>query len=448
MKIKEAPHSLFSKHAFLRYPDEIQGAGNINLNVMLNEAHQNLIHSFNMQASQQVAASLQNLLNQLYQKSSWKEFADSFTSSFAAYNSLNSFASRHDGGLGLQSLMGHSARQAVTVAEKGATSVSNPIIGANNFNYTQQWWDLLQKGYVTKDQLLSTAYSYFGLLSNYHGKMSELVMQHISNIISKNVEELSESAIDEVSNILYGADGSIAAKRGQLLGSRTKTLGDNKREVKINMGENDESIRIYDSQQKTDVTINLKLPGEDQKQQLGISMKSSTKLRRYTKIASEMNVFAALANSGLGGINNRILYSALTIYNDKYGITGDLSVDLNQINKIMLIKAMRGLTQEETQAEFMVLWTGTGSNSPFRVISTSGFLTTVLNTDNPSILNQMAKFTYNPATPPIGPNTEGINPDTGGRTDATLTALLNWKVSIELSSDAYKLAMLNSNWGI
>lgn len=96
----------------------------------------------------------------------------------------------------------------------------------------------------------------------------------------------------------------------------------------------------------------------------------------------------------------------------------------------------------------MVLWTGTGSNSPFRVISTSGFLTTVLNTDNPSILNQMAKFTYNPATPPIGPNTEGINPDTGGRTDATLTALLNWKVSIELSSDAYKLAMLNSNWGI
>lgn len=445
MTIKEAPHSLFSKHAFLRYPDEIKGAGNINLSTMLNTAHANLIHSFNMKANQEVAMQLQNLLNALYQKNSWKEFADSFSQSFAAHNATG-YVSRQDGSLGLQSLMGHSAKQAVTVFNKGATSISNAIIGPDGFNYSEQWWNLLQNNYVTKDQLLSAAYSYFGMLGNYHGKMGELVMQHISNIISHHVEELSDQAIDSVSSILYGQDGTIAAKRGRMLGAGKHTLGDEKREVRISMGEDEEAIRIYDSQQKTDVTIDLKLPGENDKQTLGISMKSSTKLRRYTKIASDMNVFAALANSGLGGVNNRILYSALTIYDDKQGIAGNLSVDLNVLNKIMLIKALRGLTQEETQAEFMVLWTGTGSKSPFRVISTSSFLTTIIDKNDPAIINRMAKFIYNPTVPPIGESTQGINPDTGGRTDATLTALLNWKVSIELSSDAYKLSALSTNW--
>lgn len=437
----------FSNRIFINYHD-LKDSGALNsiagtINTMSNAVKDRV------QAIQghSRAMELEAYLNNAYNSAKAQGLIDKIALQLANTMSGKAFEGLESFGLGLNGLSGvnysKAANQAVSVYDYGVSKgvkynnpdVKNPVIpgGINDVGSSNYFLNLLNNGDLkTIEQIRNAAQGYINL-SNYNGQLLERFIQLVGSVAFNAGASVSGEVASNIEKFL--------ASGGNL--GTIQSLGDVKRNVIVDIDEN--TARVYDSQQKVDATMNFKFSDSKSMELITISAKSrSKKTNNPIKLLEHGNLMGLLANAGIQ--MTKQFYSSLTVYTDN-------PITATSFDRIIFMQAMagttgiRGKTNTYTtgikgqnpntlifdQADYMVYQVGTATDAHFRVVSVAD--TFIHHLDD--IMNY-ADIKYEPSPPPIGANVHGID-DNGSRTESTMVALMEASVSVTLKAGYLQL---------
>lgn len=440
-------------HAFINY-NVIQNSSSIpSLSVMLNQLNQGIMNNGTKTKNAAKAAELQTFLNELFFPKDGSNLASrlaqavlkelSGTSAIGGTTSSD-YVSRQSDALNFKSIGGNERYAAANMFE-GYKNRNNGLVswgtnflvqGNNNLSSgTRKFFQQIYTGAQTAADIRAQAAQMYGYLANLNGQVLERCLTVVGQLKTQYYEESINKIEKELGSLL--APGKVI---GPSVGSQTK-------EFTVSIG--GQEMMVINSQQKVDV----ELPTEKVQDQIlsqGFSAKSMTKLRD-TSLVTNANAVGLL--SSVSGIDQRLLYNALTVYTEgsKLYLGGD---NMQEIKKVLLLKAMSGTGMQgdtfNDNADFMIFYQGgieaantksghtkAAGNYGFRVISISNYISEI----DKSTIDSVAKFTWHPSAPPFGKH-DGPK---GGRTLADLEAAAQATISVSIKLGAlYDIFGLNS----
>lgn len=424
-------------YTFLRYGKEIFNADGLaaTFKTMNDNVKARAMTMQNAERAQQ----LENILNEAFRQASstnlLEQMGDQLIQAMSdgALSGMAAAGIGYRGGLSARSI-GSGARQAAQTYLSGQklgkqyTTPTGALLAGNaSKKYSSEWFmQQLNSGAMTYQQAMNYANGY-KYLKQFNGEMLERFIQVAGSACFEAGQYVAQSTIDKILDALQGSVSSNSFGNFRTVGQESRV---------VTTAVNGDTLRVFDSQQKVDATMNVKFSDSEDLERITISAKSRSNKQSEVELLKNGNLMALLSNAGVA--IDKYTYSALTIYTDN-----DVGGLLETLNKTIVMQAIAGTTglngeviNNSTvfdQADYMVMQVGsTNTTAPFRVISVYDTFLNIV--DIGAQLDKFTRIQYKPSPPPLGSNTQGLDKsyDPPPRTGATVDALFAASVSVTL----------------